>query len=48
MIHRDQPSSPTRWVVLKTRHLVSNSSGPATPGDQNNQMGAGGNPAGWR
>ena len=48
MIYRDQPSSPTRWVVPKTRHLVSNSSGPATPGDQNNQMGAGGDPAGWR
>jgi hypothetical protein len=48
MIYRDQPSSPTRWVVPKTRHLVSNSSGTATPGGQNNQMGAGGNPAGWR
>ena len=48
MICRDQTSSPSGWLVPKTRHLVSNFSGPATPGDQNNQMGAGGNPAGWR
>ena len=48
MIYRDQSSSPTRWVVPKTRHLVSSSSGTATPGDQYNQMGAGWNPAGWR
>jgi hypothetical protein len=48
MIYRDQSSSPTRWVVPKTRHLVSNSSGTATPRDQNNQMGAGGNSVGWR
>jgi hypothetical protein len=48
MIYRDQSSSPTRWVVPKTRHLVSNSSGTATPRDQNHQMGAGETPAGWR
>jgi hypothetical protein len=48
MICRDQTSSPSRWFVSKTRHLVSSFSGPVTPGDQNIQMGAGGNPAGWR
>ena len=48
MICRDQTSSPSGWFVPKTRHLVSSFSGPATPGDQNYQMGAGGNPAGWR
>src|SRR6266487_2465272 len=31
MIYRDQTSSPSRWFVPKTRHLVSDSSGPATP-----------------
>jgi hypothetical protein len=48
MIYRDQPSSPSGWFVLKTRHLVSNSFWSGHPGDQNNQMGAGGDPAGWR